>query len=206
MDFKGGNRENRVYVIIAVIILIVILVTVILSSNKMTEAYVSDKALGTDWYEDFNERYIDSQFIDLEKQASFTYRVDNSSFPSFLTVNTYKTIFMINEKDLYEKTDEAIKEYMDNRNVTLDFNSIVEGERKIANGHKTMYIRYNGTLSKNNYNYKIKVIGETWNCDKSGTSIIAIGFSQITNNSNKNLEYWNDITRKDGLIYNIICH
>lgn len=206
MDFKGGNRENRVYVIIAVIILIVILVTVILSSNKMTEAYVSDKALGTDWYEDFNERYIDSQFIDLEKQASFTYRVDNSSFSSFLTVNTYKTIFMINEKDLYEKTDEAIKEYMDNRNVTLDFNSIVEGERKIANGHKTKYIRYNGTFSKNNYNYKIKVIGETWNCDKSGTSIIAIGFSQITNNSNKNLEYWNDITRKDGLIYNIICH
>jgi len=206
VDFKGKNRENRIYVILAVIILIVILVAVTLGSNKITEAYVSDKALENGWFEDFNERYIDSQFLGLEKQASFTYRIDNSSFPSFLTVNTYKTLFMMNEKDLYEKTIDAIKNYMYEKNVSLNYNSTLENERTIGNGHKTMYVIYNGTLVNDNKILNVRVIGETWNCDKSGTSIIAIGFSQITNNSNENLEYWNDITKKDGLIYNVICH
>jgi len=211
VDFKGGNRGNKVYLLIALLVLILILVTVIISSNKIIPAYVDDVALGSNWYEDRDEAESpSSQLFGLEKHASFTYRPYNSSFPSFLTVNTYKTLFMTNEKDLYDKAVDYIDSEMKNRNVSLDYNSTVEGERTLKNGHKTMYVTYNGNFSKNSQTEKVKIVGETWNCERSGTSIIAIGFSQITNNSlnlNKvNLNYWTKIIEEDGLIFNIICH
>lgn len=210
MDFKGGNRENRIYIFITFIVLILILFTFIISSNKIIEAYIDDNALGNNWYEDIDERFVDSQLFDLEKHSSFTYRVDTSSYPAFLTVNTYKTLFMMNEKDLYDKTISSINEYMDNKNVTLNHTSYIEGARKLSNGHMTNFIRYNGTMYKNGKSNKIKIVGEAWNCEKSGTSIIVIGYSQVTNNSiypNKEyLGFWNEIVKKDGLIYNAKCH
>ncbi len=204
MDFEGGKKDKRIYTIIAVLVLILILVTVILTSNRITEAYVSDKVLGNSWYEDYEERYSSSQLFGLEKQSSFTYRNSNSSYLSFVTVNTYKTLFMMNEKELYEKTVDAIKDFVLSRNVTLYYNSTIEGERTISNGHNTMYIRYDGALDNNSK--FVKLVGETWNCEKSGTSIIVIGFSVVTNNSIKNLDFWNSIIKENGLISNVVCH
>ena len=210
MDFKGISRENKIYLLIAFFILIIILFTAIISSSSITEAYVKDDALGNDWYEDIDERYLDSQLFNLEKQASFTYQVDNSTYPSFLTVNTYKTIFMMNEKELFEKTIESIESYAKTKNLSLYHNSSDIEDRTLLNGHKTKHIIYNGSISKKEGIEKIKIIGETWNCEKSGTSIIVVGFSQITNSSvdsnKKYLGFWNEIIKEDGLIYNVKCH
>ena len=101
-----------------------------------------------------------------------------------------------------------------------------KSSRVLDNGHKTIYVTYNGTIISNNYSEQIVIIGETWNCARSGTSIICIGFAQITDNSN-NLGYnytalakvlgdkegtfvqrFNsyDFIKDDGLIFNVKCH
>jgi hypothetical protein len=78
---------------------------------------------------------------------------------------------------------------------------------------------------------QVRFIGETWNCDKSGTSVICIGYAQVTNNSDYNSEfnltYWAKIIGdkdgtflqkypsyfsfgsfidSNGLIFNVKCH
>jgi hypothetical protein len=95
-----------------------------------------------------------------------------------------------------------------------------------------MYIVYNATLSlSENITEQVRFIGETWNCDKSGTSVICIGYAQVTNNSDNNsgvnLKYWAKIIGdkdgtflqkypsyfsfgsfidSNGLIFNVKCH
>lgn len=215
-------EDNRVYAIIAILILILIFVVFIFTSGDIKEAVVSEEVLSQGWYEDVEERFNDSNLFGLEKHISLTYKFDSNIFPSFLTVNTYKTIFMMNEEDLFEETVETIKNSMQEKNVILDNGSAKEGYRVLKNKHKTTYIVYNGT--REDINEEIKVIGETWNCRDSGTSIIAIGYAQITNNSEKNLSNWAKIIKdksntfsfysndgyiflgKDGLIFNIECH
>ena len=112
----------------------------------------------------------------------------------------------------------------------LDYNdSKIEGERRIARGHETVYFTYNGTVGKNVsglffIDEKVKIIGEVWNCEKSGTSIICVGIAQVTRDfvGQSDEKTWDDIvqdpsgTFKDkdgneitgdyGLIYNVICH
>lgn len=218
-------EDNKLYAIIAILVIILIFIVLLLSSSDINGAVVSDKVLDNGWYEDGEERFFDSRLLGLEKQISLTYRLDNNSYPSFLTVNTYKTIFMMNEKDLFDKTVEAIKTSMNEKKVVLDNQSAYSGDRVLKNKHKTMYIVYNGTKISGNLEEEIRVIGETWNCGESGTSVIAVGYSQITNNSNKDISHWAKIIRdqsntfgfysisnnyeflgKDGLIFNIECH
>ena len=54
--FKGGIRENRVYVAIALLTLLVITLAVIFSSSQLTKAYIEDDILGEKWSEDIDER------------------------------------------------------------------------------------------------------------------------------------------------------
>jgi hypothetical protein len=226
--FKGKN-ENRIYILISFLIILLIFVTVIFSSNDIFEAYIDDDILDKNWYEDVEGRFSDDRFFGLEKQISFMYRLDNSNYPSYLSVNSFKTFFMMNEDDLITKTIETIEQAAKEKNVFLDNNSKIQDSRVLKNGHKTMYAAFNGTILSNNITDKVKIIGETWNCKTSGTSIIVIGFAQTTNESNnfsnENLVYWAKIVKDkantfgiyhdksenlfiddDGLIFNVRCH
>ncbi len=226
MIFKGEN-ENRIYVVIAIFIIALIFITVLFSSNDINEAYIKDITLGQDWYEDVSGRFSDVRSFGLEKQVSFIYKTRDSNYPAFLTVNTFKTLFMMDEEDLLEKTVETIENAVKEKNVSLNGNSKIQDARVLNNGHKTMYIVYNGTKTSENNSDEVKIIGETWNCRESGTSIIVIGYAQTTNNSNnmkeENLIYWAKIIRDkkntfdfcshenifigdDGLIFNVKCH
>jgi hypothetical protein len=86
-----------------------------------------------------------------------------------------------------------------------------------------MYTIYEGNDTSKDPYEKIKIIGESWSCGTSGTSIIIIGVAQISDNLNNNTEinttHWAKIVKdeegtfgleefigEDGLIYNIICH
>jgi hypothetical protein len=104
--------------------------------------------------------------------------------------------------------------------INIDNKSEITGERALNNKHKTTYIIYNGNDATKNPHEEIKIIGEFWNCGTSGTSIICIGFAQVTdyahNNSTVNTTQWAKIIRdknglagfigEDGLIYNVVCH
>jgi hypothetical protein len=140
-------------------------------------------------------------------------------YPAYLTVTTFKTLMMMNEKELRDKTTYTIEKALQ-QGIIIDDDSEINGERVLVNKHKTTYIIYEGNDTTKSPTEKIKIIGEVWNCETSGTSIICIGVAQITdyahNNSMVNTTQWAKIIRdkdglrgfigEDGLIYNVVCH
>ncbi len=226
MNIKGGWRENKVYIIIAIIVCIIVLLTIIILSNNLVQAYIPEQFLDDNWIEDVNEREYNERFFGLEKQASFTYKKDeeiDDLYPAYVTVTSVKTIFMMNEEDLFDKTVETLNEIAKRDKLIYNDSSILKGSRvTFDNRHKTRYIVYEGIDNSTKFNEEIRIIGECWNCGVSGTSIICIGYAQVTEYEN-NFEYyygnWAKIISdkegtfgpdiyKDstGLIFNVKCH
>ena len=210
MVFKGGRRENRIYIFIAIVIITVIILTIFFSTNKITKAFIEDSILGDSWYEDIDERKEESQLWGLENWASFTYKNNNDSYPAYVTITSIKLIFMMNEDDLLDKTEATINK-ASKQGIYIDIDTRITGKRDINKGHKTTYVIYDGNDTVKEPYERIKIIGEAWNCGNSGTSIICIGVAQITDNTNNNSEvnttYWERIiNNQDGLIFNVKCH
>jgi hypothetical protein len=208
--FKGGEKENRIYIIIAIIILVVIILTVFFSSNAINKAFIDDSILGSSWYEDIEERTDKSQLFGLENIASFTYKNNNQTYPAYVTVTSIKLIFMMNEDDLLKTTEETLVDASE-QGIIIELNTKTSGGRELDNGHKTTYIMYNGTDISKEPSEKIKIIGESWNCGNSGTSIICIGIAQITDYKNSDSKFittfWDEIIdEKNGLISKVSCH
>jgi hypothetical protein len=220
MAFIGEHRENKTYIFIAIMVIIIIVISLLFSSRNLTNAYIEDRLL-EDWPEDIFERDGGSQTFGLEKWNSFTYRNNNVSYPAYITVTSFKTLFMMSENELLDKTIETIIK-ASTKGIIIDEKTRIEGTRVLKNNHKTTFIIYNATDLDRESIQKIKIIGETWNCGNSGTSIICIGVAWITNNSINNskieLIYWSNIINdkegtfgidyknENGLIYNIKCH
>lgn len=217
MAFKGGSRENKIYAVIAIFIIVVIIIAVIFSTNQLTEAYINNHILGDAWSEDLGERDGDSQLCGLEKWASYTYRNNDSSFPAYITVTSIKTLFMMSEDELRDQTSDTIKQASE-QGIVIDEDTMITGVRALDNGHKTTYIIYDGNDTSDEPYERIKIIGESWNCGTSGTSVICIGFAQVTNASETNMAHWAkiikdkegtfglDLKGDDGLIFNVKCH
>jgi len=226
VDLSEEKKNRMVYGIISIVVIILIIITVIFSSNSITESYIDDKYISNGWIEDINDREYNERLFGLEKQASFTYRIDGS-YPAYVSVTTIKTLFLMNEKELFDKTVETITTEAKNQNILLNTSSKITGSRILNNTHKTSYVIYDGTDNSKNISEEIKIIGECWNCAASGTSIICIGYAQITdnaaNNSSVNLNNWARILKdkdgtfvntygsnifqgENGLIFNVICH
>ena len=219
MDFKGGSRENKIYAVLAIAIVIVIIFAVLFATNTLKAAYIDDYILlGDGWSEDIDEQHSSSELWGLEKSVSFTYRNSDSVFPAYVTVTSIKTLFMISENELRDKTLDTIQK-SSNQGIIIDEDSMITGERLLNEGHKITYVIYDGNDTSMEPYERIKIIGESWNCGTSGTSIICIGFAQITNDSQTNMVHWAKIVRDeegtfgsaefqgdDGLIYNVKCH
>ena len=218
MIFKGGSRDNKIYTIIAIFVIIIIIFAVFFSSNELNEAIIDELTLSDSWLEDISERDSGSQLFGLEKWVSYTYVNKDKIFPAYVTVTSIKTLFMSSEEDLSDQTLETIKK-ASKQNIVIDEQTMITGERLLNNGHRTRYMMFEGVDTSKEPYEQIKIIGETWNCGNSGTSIICIGLAQVTNTLNKNTTYWEQIIRDkkgtfgqglflgtDGLLFNVICH
>lgn len=233
MSLRNVLGGNRAYIVVAFFIIIVIILTVLFSGRDLFPAYVPYAVYDEDGWDEIRSEWTHgSELFGLESWNSYNYRNNDSRYPAYLTVTTMKTFFMMNEKELKEKTKETIITEASNQNISIDRKTEISGERRLKNGHSTMYIEYNATLFlSENITERVKFIGETWNCDKSSTSVICIGYAQVTNNSKndseQNLKYWAKIVadpagsfskkykntdffeifvNPDGLIFNIKCH
>ena len=221
MISKDGAGETRIYVFIAVFIIAVVIFAVVFSSNQLNTAYIHHDFLGLDWCEDIGERDSGSQLLGLDKFSSLTYKIDGN-YPAYITIITIKTLVMMSEKELRDKTVESIEQALE-KGIFVDKSTEISGGRMLKNEHNTMYVMYDVNDTSKNPHEKIKIIGEVWNCGASDTSVICIGVAQITDNlhdnSELNFSQWEKIVRdevgtfgtgnfqaKDGLIYNVICH
>ena len=220
MKYEGGIGDNRLYLIIAILILLVVIFAVVFSNNQLSTAYVPDDFLEEEWSEDLEERDCGSQSYGFDKWCSLSYKMEGSH-PAYLTVTTFKTLVMMNEDDLETKTIETIREKALLQGISIDNSTEVTGERALESNHKTRYVIYYGNDTSKDPAEKIKIIGEVWNCGTSGTSVICIGVTQVTdyahNNSDINLTNWKKIISdgigmidgvmgEDGLIFNVKCH
>jgi hypothetical protein len=215
------RRDSLIYALITILIIVIIVFAFLFSTNRLVPAYVEDSILGAEWGEDIAERQGSSSIMGLEKWASYTYRNNNDTYPAYVTVTSMKTLFMMNENELFSKTVETINSASGD-GIVIDEASRETGSRALANGHKTYYVIYDGNDTSKNLNETIKIIGETWSCEVSGTSVICIGFAQITDNahsnSSVNFTCWSKIIsdgsgilgpnyqKDDGLIFNVKCH
>ena len=217
MIFNGEGRNNIIYAIVAIVVVVIIVLTVFLS-NQLTKAYIDDNVL-FDWTEDIEQRDGSDNLFGLEKWASFTYKNNDNSYPAYVTVTSIKTLFMMNEADLLDRTIDAISNAKKD-GVIIDEESFFQGKRKIKNGHESMFVTYTGNDTSKNPQEQVRIIGETWNCVVSGSSVICIGIAQISDYSHNvprtDLSYWEQIVgdstssigfqNENGLIYNVICH
>ena len=215
MAFKDIIGDNKIYAIIAILIIIIVILTVFFSSNQLNEAIIQDKILGYVWIEDIKEREGGSRHFGLEKWVSYSYRNNDLEYPAYVTVTSIKTLFMMGEEELDKKTIETIKQ-ASVHGIFINESTKISGIRALNNGHKTRYTIFSGNNSQRE---SLKIIGESWNCGVSGTSVICIGVAQVTNNTFTNYNYWSRIIRDktgtfgkdeykkdDGLIYNVKCH
>lgn len=221
---KGDTKINKFYIVLAVVVIILLIITFLFSGNQINRAVVNSKYL-TDGWGDVGDPTYEERFFGLEKQASIKYGLEDDD-SAFLRVTTIKTLFKISEEELLEKTDETIIQSASDQNITLNHTSRIEGSRDLANGHKTFYVIYNGSINSNNIYDEVVLIGETWNCAQSGTSIICTGYAKITDSANflgynysslakilgdakgtfESIFNSSEFITQNGLIFNVKCH
>ncbi len=222
MKLRSGFEESKLYVIIAIFVIVVIVLTILFSGRDINPARVPFDVLGDTWYWDSKNSSREEGFMGLERFCSFTYRCENDSFPAYVTVSTMKNFFMMDEKDLIDETEDMIISKTSDQNIVLDKKTRLSGERNLNNEHNSFYFVYNASKGEGNSSEKIKIFGEAWNCEKSGTSIVCVGMAQISNSTlgTDNYQFfWSKIVRdnvgtfgfdefqgSDGLIFNVICH
>ena len=219
MNRKGDSKLK--YIVYIIIILLSIFFIIYFSFNDFDSAYIHNEILNDEWFENLDYRSINSEMFELEKWASVSYEID-SNYTSFLTINTIKTLNLIDENELYDNSEDIINSILSD-GIILDKNSKISGERYLKNGHKTIYCIFDGIDNLKKPVENVKVILEIWNCGIKGKSIVCLGFCQISDNfyntSEINTFYWEKIVgdlngtfgkenyiRSDGLIYNVICH
>jgi len=218
VTWDRGARDTRIYAIIAVFVIIVILLTVIFSGMSFSHAYVDATALTGGWRENPAEREGASQWFCGWRSITYAF---GGTYPANLTVTTYKTLVLMNEQELQQKTTEAIENAIQ-QGIVVDNDTMITGERLLQNEHMTSYVVYDGTDNSKSPAEKIKIIGEVWNCGTAGISVICIGIAQITDNEHNNsvidTSSWYkiisdiggtfgiDAKGTDGLIDNVICH
>jgi hypothetical protein len=177
-------------------------------------SYITESIISEGWYENTALRNSGIQFFGFEKWCSSTYEI-NGKYPASLTITTIKTLLLAGEEEIENQTRQTIKDTFTDR-IQLTLNTT--GERKLHNNHKTIFTVYDGYDVQKQEN--VRIIGEVWTCDSSGTSIICIGIAYITNkdiSDVENFEHWYKIvmdsygtidkaTGDSGLIDNVCCH
>ena len=217
MAGEESSRELRIYIAIAIFVIVVVIFGVLFGNSNFTQAYVDDSVITNGWCENPDERDSGSQLLGFEKFGSYTYRI-GVEFPAYLTITTMKTLVMMNENELRDKVVESIEKSLGNGTVS-DNSSKLIGSRVLKNEHKTIFIIFNGTDNSKIPSENIKIVGEVWNCGRSGTSIVCIGVAHVSYDSKIDETNWNKMIRdkegtfgtgelqgEDGLIYNVICH
>jgi hypothetical protein len=208
----NANPKNKIFTMI----LLLIIILLFSGCLNIKCSYISDEELSNGWYENLSLRNSGLHFLGLEKWCSSTYEI-KGKYPSSLIVNTLKTLFLEDENNLYLTIQNILINNFSDR-ISINESSEFSGQRTLLNSHKSKYLIYEGIDREKGL--KIKLIGEIWNCGVSGTSIVCIGITYISNEKNQsimNYINWQKIIEDpdgnienfiglNGLIYNTKCH
>lgn len=198
-------------------ILFTLLFMLILSFSgclTLTNSSIPSSSLTRGWHENTALRNTGSQMFGLTQWQSTTYEI-LGNYPASLTITTMKTLVQSEKEQLQKDVIHTIETTFTTQ-IVLTQNS--QGERLLRNGHTSHYILYTGRDLRTNDT--VRIVGEVWNCDRSGTSILCIGLAYITSNKipgTINTEQWQKIIGDTqgtlegmiddtGLLFCVRCH
>ncbi|MFH1101710.1 MAG: hypothetical protein V1726_06720 [Methanobacteriota archaeon] len=219
MMVRGEQGTNYYRLLYPTISLVCIFIVVCSGCLSVTGAYVPDIVLTDGWYENTSLRNNVAQFLGLEHILSVTYEVPGD-YPGSLTVMTLKSLVLLDEDELKEKTQETIAATL-KEDIELNWTARLSGERYLQNGHKSLFSVYDGVDTSLTPSEEVSVIGEVWNCPVAGTSVICIGVAYRTHTTtsgvNRDTVSWEKIVTDPmgsidhlvdtaGLIDNVLCH
>ncbi len=211
------TQKPTPFLIISILILLASLFTGCVSLDK--PAYIPSVQLPSTWYENKALHETGTTSYGMETWETITYET-HGSYPASLSITTIKTWMLMDEEDLFHRTNTTILTTL-NDYLEINISSQQHGERQLENNHQTKYITYRAIDPSKKPAEQMRIIGELWNCGTSGASIICIGISYITNTTNNitltNTSNWDTIIQdptgsisespqENGLIYQIVCH
>ncbi|MBI4394126.1 MAG: hypothetical protein HY556_10090 [Euryarchaeota archaeon] len=108
----------------------------------------------------------------------------SNGYPASLSVTTLKGMLLPTEQDLREKVRAAVIAEAEARGIRIGVQE-TGGERQLKSGHPAFFFEYNGTVERSGFftssSAEAKIMGEVWNCQQSGTSVVSVALAQTTN-------------------------
>ena len=209
----GALKDKKFFLSISIFILCIVVVC-LSGCVQVSQSYIPSRALPPGWYQNLSLRNTGTTFLGLEQWIGVTYEI-SGDYPASITITTVKTIILADEQNLLLKTREVIEStFLD----TILFNSSFEGERMNSMNHQTRFVIYNGYDMVKHQD--VRVIGEVWNCDDTGSSVICIGVAYVSSPVSSLISYkqhWYDMVMdpvqsiehygsEPGIIYSVRCH
>jgi len=133
----------------------------------------------------------------LVRMSSRTYEFEGSDkppYPGLIFIITIKSSGATTIPGIQDQTRDEARRQLDTQvkdfdydGLTIDLNSKVTGTRTIRDGHSAQYFEYTGKIEKTPSDPKlakfvaggkVKVRGEVWACQESGTIITTAGVAQ----------------------------
>lgn len=105
-------------------------------------------------------------------------------YPASLTVLSLETLGGQDKGELRNALEAQVGEAAKRQGIALHEDTRVQGERDVRVGPNTQWFVYEGTsqLSSDLFNpgQDVRIIGEVWNDDEGGISVLAVGIAQTT--------------------------
>ncbi|MGB0653585.1 MAG: hypothetical protein ACPGQL_10340 [Thermoplasmatota archaeon] len=126
------------------------------------------------------------------KVTETTYTFDNQDgppFPAFLQVFSIRQLSRASIDELLDLTERVIEDSARIHGINLDQGQSARGERDLASGASTRWFVRGGTLQGGGFfgagtaGEEVKILGEAWHDGKSRTSVVAVAFAQVTQES-----------------------
>lgn len=186
-----GERARR----LALLVLVVALATATPGCLSFKAASVPDKFLegpgGNGWERVENRSMSEpqSEWMGFKKEQVLVYQdraTDGRGYPGTLTVVTLRAISAYSPEALKDLIKEQVRSRAEAAGLAVGGDP-VEGTRTLADGSSTQYFVYSANVTKAGFftqkDAGAKLIGEVWNCEASRTSVVAIGFAQVSSRS-----------------------
>lgn len=154
----------------------------------------------------------------------------NGGYAASLVVTTAKLLPSPSEAQLRQLLSDQVRARSEEAGIRLNETATLEGSRALADGHRTLYFVFTGTITGEGPLFTTrdataKILGEVWNCPAAGTSVSAVGLAQVSSVSrlggipvatNQDPRNWREIAADpqgtiegqrgaDGLLYNVVC-
>lgn len=105
-------------------------------------------------------------------------------YPASLTVLSLETLGSQDKGELRGALDAQVGEAAKRQGIALHEETRTQGERQVRAGPNTQWFVYEGTSQPSsdlfNPGQDVRVIGEVWNDDEGGISVLAVGIAQTT--------------------------